>query len=334
MTTRITAPVALAALLLLCACNQTSKSSGTNDAGARASQGLGLETSDPRMTRFQRVDLKLRDWEDATEDGQIAKADLLAQQLRADVDAGYPDFVEASNGKHGAELQYLATSALAFASNPGATQIVLDRVTERDATLAANALVALKVRADPNTPVEPILRLISPSVPDLPRRYAPLALANVLQAKRAAGQPANPAQNERALQALSRSASDRDAYVRLHTAKALGALRMPAAYDSLMLLAKDDDMQIRLAVAAAFERSADPRGFPEVVRLLHDVKPQSKSLIQDVLTSYGRRLPSSTLTDAQAQAFGVSAAAWSRWFSQYQAQTGGQVPGSIVRRGT
>ncbi len=326
MTYRISASVALAAVLLLCACNQTPRSGAPTDT-AKAPAGPGLSPTDPLMTRFKRVDLRLRDWEDATAGGQVVKADLLAQQLRQDVDGAYAAFVEAAEGKRGAELQYLATSALAFASDPGATQIVLARIGERDATLAANALVALKVRADPNTPLEPILRLVSPRTPTLPRRYAPLALANVLEAKRAAGAPADAELSARALQALSRISSDSDAFVRLHAAKALGALRMPAAYDSLVLLANDEDMQIRLAAAAAFERSADPRGFPEVVRLLHDVEPQSKSLIRDVLTSYGQRLPNSTLTEAQAQGFGVSPAAWSRWFSQYQAQMGIRVSG-------
>jgi len=333
MTIRITSSVALVALVLLCACNQTAKSKGSNDPKAKA-DSLGMSATDPRLTRFQRVGLRLRDWEDATAGGQLVKSDLLAQQIRQDVDSAYGDFVEAAEGKHGAELQYLATSALAFASNPGATQVVLARLNEQDSTLAANALVALKVRADPNTPLAPILKLISPEVSPLPKRYAPLTLANVLEAQRAAGRPANAAQNARALQALARLANDRDAFVRLHVAKALGALRMPGAYDSLVLLANDEDMQIRLAAAAAFERSADPRGFPEVVRLLHDVKPQSKPLIRDVLTSYGRRLPSSTLTEAQGQSLGLSPAAWSRWFSDYQVRTGIRVPTGRAARGT
>lgn len=310
-----------AALLLgvLCAlCLPGCRGGGAQSQGASAPGGRGAATAGaPASERISRLDLLLTQWDAAQFEGRVEQARMLEQQLRTEVDGAFAELGPALEGRMGLPAQYMAASALGFSSRRESTGMLVKTLSSRDARLVANALIALKLRADPDTPLEPVLPLISPAVPEGPRRYAPLVLAHVLVARARRGQAPDPRLENEAAARLAALATDRDAIVRLHAARALGALRSGGGQDSLLLLAKDSDLRVRWAAAAALERVGDARGFPEVVRLLHETPMESKHVIRDLLVSYAARLQGRPLGATEVDALGIGARAWTEWYDGF-----------------
>src|SRR5205814_1866739 len=124
----------------------------------------------------------------------------------------------------------------------------------------------------------------------------------------------------RAMAGLVGLLEDHDPVVRLHVAKAMGALRVPEANDFLGVLLKDDHVRIRIAAASALERIGDPRAFPKVIELLDAVDDTEKPLVREILVSYAARIQGAPLTAEQRAQLDVSPRAWDRW---YGARTSG-----------
>jgi HEAT repeat protein len=276
----------------------------------------------PYMERFARVEGEIARWDALRADGRAAEADALAMDVRRDVDASYADFERAAGGSLGPHAQYLGVSALGFASAPQATTALVGRLRDGDAQLVGNALIALSVREDAATPLPPVIAHVGPDRPLPSKRYAPLVLAHVLEARARAGAAPETALEVEALARLRPMAVDQDPIARLHVAKALGALRVPGAVEPLNVLVGDPQMRIRWAAAAALERQGDPLGFPGVVRLLHEVAPESKSVIRDVLVSYAGRLQGRPLSPTELASLGTGARAWSQWFTLFKRSRG------------
>lgn len=277
---------------------------------------------DPRHLRFMRVALRLSEWDAAQAEGNVGQADAIARQIQADVHEAHGDFIAAAHGQLGLEKQYLAVSALGFSRRPDVTQVLVDQLASKDARLASNALIAMKLRSDPNTPIKPLMDLMHPRTHELPRRYAPLAFANVVDSRRRAGRPLSSNESAEAAYRLHALSGAPDADTRLHVAKALGAVATKEAVDTLLVMVRDQNMRVRWSAAAALERTGESRGFPEVVRLLHDVPNESKPVIRDVLGTYAGRLEGRTLSRDEVQRLGTSSANWSRWYSEYAAKRG------------
>ncbi|MHC5012016.1 MAG: HEAT repeat domain-containing protein, partial [Planctomycetota bacterium] len=312
--------LALLALLALAACQQTPAST-TADSGTNASSPTSVVPTDDRTLRFQRVESLIFQWDAAQAGGRVDAAEELRKQAGAEVDAGFDDFAAAAQNDQSANMQYLGVIALGFASRPEATSILVGQLTSRDPTLLANALISLKLRADPNTDLIPVLKLINAPWPD-PKRYAPLVVANVFEARRQAGRPTDPEIVRSAAHLLSGVVADRDPFVRLHVAKALGAVRSPGTYELLLILLKDEHIRIRVGAAAALERLGDPRGFGEVIVLLNDAPEDLKPVVRDVLISYAGKVQGQPLTLAEAQRLDVNTQAWASWFNEYRRRTG------------
>lgn len=312
-------------LLALAACRQTPGGQASPaPASARPTAGpvpSQPPPTDPRTLRFHKVDMLIAQWDVAQSSTRTDQADALFQQIRVEVDAGFPDFVAAARGDQGMRMQYLAVGALGFSARPQATTALIEQLAGTDPQLVGNALIALKLRADPDTPLPPILRMVTANAP-APRRYAPLAVANIAEARWRTGRGMDPAMQRAATHVLSGVVADRDPYVRLHVAKALGALRGPGTYDLLMILMKDEEIRIRLAAAAGLERVGDPGGFPEVVRLLADAPDDLKPTVRDLLASYGGRLQGEPLDPQEVASLGVSPQSWQRWFGEFAALHG------------
>ncbi len=246
-----------------------------------AGAGADASASD-RDQRLFRVDALVRQWDAAQSGGSDDVAQAFAAKIAAEVDADYAFFESASRGQQGLRTQNLAVQALAFSKNPGATMLLADRLGDLDGSVVGNALIGLKIRSDPATPIPPLVTLLRANYPEA-RRYAPLALANVVRAREAAGRPIEARLSDEAMSGLVGLVQDPDPYARLHAAKAMGALRRSDATDFLVLLLKDSHGTIRLAAAAALERIGDPRAFPPVIGLLDRTPDDQKSLVRDVL---------------------------------------------------
>jgi HEAT repeat protein len=321
----------LLATLVACSQGPTTSRPGATPRGGAGTPATAAVPTDPRLLRFHKVDMLIAQWDAAQSGTRSEQADPLATQIRAEVDGAFPDFVKASEGGEGAQLQYLGTSALGFSARPEATAALVARLTDPDPRLLGNALIALKLRADPATPIPPLLSLV-PSRAAEPRRYAPLALAHVLDARRAAGHPVEGDTARSAASVLSGVVADRDPYVRLHVARALGALQGPGCVELLLVLMHDEYTRIRLAAAAALQRIGDPRGFPEVIRLLDQAEDDMKPVVRDVLFSYAERIEGGPLAEPDRAQLGTSALGWSRWFNEFRVRHGmDEAPGPMAR---
>jgi hypothetical protein len=313
--------LALFAALALPACKAGPRAPGTEPetgptppAAPRTGLLPGTPEDGVRTQRFIRVDSLVAQWDALQADGREEEAVAVAGKIRAEVDADLAAFVAAAKGEHGVRRQYLGVQALGFASDPSATDLLIERLYGNDPRLVGNALIALKIRSDPRTPLPPILGLLGKEALE-PRRFASLALANVLAARERAGIPLESAHAQQAMTGLVGLIQDRDPYVRLHAAKAMGALRRSEATDFLVLLLRDEHVRIRIAAAAALERIGDPRAFPPVAALLEACDPDARVLVRDVLFSYAERLQGAPLTPAEREALGTSLPAWNRWFA-------------------
>lgn len=319
MTSRRLAPLVLVLALAGCktspkgdraaAGSGSDRAAATSPDGGAATPALGRE----REERWFRIDALLMDWDATQQDGKDQEAAVLAAKLQQDVDADFDGLAEAAAGKYGVRGEHLGIKALAFSKRPEATDILVTALRSRDQALVGNALIGLKLRADPATSLPPIVGLLRASFTEA-RRYAPLALANIVLARERVGRPLEEQTAEQAMTGLVGLVQDRDPFARLHAAKCMGALRRPEATDFLVLLLRDEHVRIRLAAAAALERIGDPRAFAQVVRLLDAVPEDQKPVVRDVLASYAERLQGRPLAPGQAAAFGVSPTAWDRWY--------------------
>jgi len=279
------------------------------DATTVASPVLGRE----REERWFRIDALLMDWDANQQDGKDQEAAVLAAKIAQDVDADYDALADAATGKHGVKAEHLGVKALAFSKRPQATEVLVTALRSRDPSLVGNALIALKVRADAATSLQPVVALLRADFTEA-RRYAPLALANIVMARERAGRPIEEQTAEQAMTGLVGLVQDRDPFARLHAAKAMGALRRPEATDFLVLLLRDEHARIRLAAAAALERIGDPRAFAQVVRLLESVPEEHRPIVRDILASYAERLQGRPLAPTDVASYGVSPTAWDRWY--------------------
>jgi hypothetical protein len=319
MSSRRLAPLAL--VLALAGCKTSPKgdraaadaasdrAAAASPDGGAAMPALGRE----REERWFRIDALLMDWDATQQDGKDQEAAVLAAKLQQDVDADFNGLAEAAAGKYGVRGEHLGIKALAFSKRPEATEILVTALRSRDQALVGNALIGLKLRADPATSLPPIVALLRAPFTEA-RRYAPLALANIVLARERVGRPIEEVTAEQAMTGLVGLVQDRDPFARLHAAKCMGALRRPEATDFLVLLLRDEHVRIRLAAAAALERIGDPRAFAQVVRLVDAVPEEQKTVVRDVLASYAERLQGRPLAPGQAVAFGVSPTAWDRWY--------------------
>ena len=277
----------------------------------------------PHVQQFARVEAMITRWDSLRANGRNPEAEALAPSITEAVDADYQTYLRGARGDLGLHAQYLSVSALGFASNPGATSALVQAVAGRDGKLAGNALIALSVRADPNTPVDLLINRIGPAQPLEVKRYAPLALAKVWEAQALAGMPASQGQERMAMARLGAIVVDQDPITRLHVARALGAMRIRGTYEYLKVLTGDPVMRVRWAAASALERRAEPQGFPTVVKLMAEVAPESKHIIRDILVSYAGRLQGRPLTQQEVVSLGMGPRAWNQWFFDWQRRSGG-----------
>ena len=321
--------------LLLTACSSSPGSTG-NDTGEEApDERRPTKKASRKLSKlpagtkegFQRIEELIARWDAAQSSGDVNEADVIRSQLMTETDVQFDALATAAEGENGPGPQMFAVSALGFSTRPEATKVVTSTLAEKDPRTVGNALIALKLRADPTTPLGPILRWIGPRSPTLPRRYAPLALANVMEARNKSGYPTEVAAERQALLRLNSVVEDRDPYVRLHAAKAFGALQNVSTHTQLKQLIQDKTLRVRWAAAAAYERSGDIRGFPMVLRVLNDTPAKSKHIVRDVLVTYAGKLQGSPLSEGEVQAMGATPQAWGRWFSNLK-QTKGIDPNS------
>lgn len=274
------------------------------------------DPSDPLVQRLGSIDRLLVEWDQAQGEGR-AEAQGLAARLRSEVDAAWIDVLAAHDGQGGEDGRYLATMALGFASRPEATPRLVRTLEAADARLVANALIALKLRADPATPLPALAFYLRSADKDV-RRYAPLALAHVLEARRRAGTPADAATEGSLYDRCLPSARDADVLVRLHTVRLLGELALPEAATTLRAILADPSTRVQLAAASALGRRGERAAFPEVVRLLHEAPDRGKPLVAAILATYAERLTGAPLPAAERERLGTDSLAWSRWYGAWQ----------------
>lgn len=269
-------------------------------------------SEDPSDVTLAEIDRLVMRWDEAQADGRVSEADALQAELARRATAEHALLASAAGGSRGQAGAYVGTMALGFSRHGEATRVLVGQLAARDARLVGNALIALKLRADPATPLEPLVGLMASANADV-RRYAPLALAHVLEARRAAGIPPDGALEARALPRLAEDVRDQDSTTRLHAARALGALSVPGAEPLLLTLVKDPSRRVGFGAARALAARGASDGFAGVVELLHQVEPEAKPMVAAVLVIYAEKLQGRPLTPEEQRSLGTSVLNWSRW---------------------
>jgi hypothetical protein len=313
----------LAGTVAGCKASPTATDSARPSASKTGGNSQGYLPRTPNSERdelFFRVEGLVSQWDAAQADGHDQDAAAFAAKVREEVDREFATFTAAASGQIDVRSQYLAVKALGFSADAKATELLVARLADRDARLVGNALIALKLRSDPATPLPQILALLRAQAQE-PRRFAPLALANVLLARERAGIPLESSYREEAISSLVAVVKDQDPYVRLHAAKAMGALGDVEANDYLAILLRDDHVQIRLAAAAALERIGDPRSFPKIVELLEQSDPDVKPVVREVLVSFAERIQGTPLTATEKEALGLDRRSWDKWYGERSVRT-------------
>ena len=270
---------------------------------------------------WRRLEANLAAWEEARGSARPEEADGYAWQLTQDADANRPLLDTAAGGHVGKSQQAMALAVLGFATDPSATDVLVRGLTINDPRMVGNALIALSVRRDPNTPLGPLLAYCARNRPGEVRRYAPLVLAHVLEARRALGQEPDVQTKRDALPRLGDLVEDPDPVVRLHTMRALGALDATGATEYLVQGLEDNHVRVRYAAAAALERSGDPAGFERVIVLLSKAPPDAKPMLVDLLTSYAEKLQGAPLSAEVRAGLGTHPRGWVQWFDAWRASS-------------
>lgn len=320
-------PCALAGLLaaLLGACSGAgpgaADGAGTPapaDAGRRARNPAPAVGLSPEERRLGEIDLQVAAYDAAQAEGRVQEAEARAAGLAQRVEADFDLLAAAARGAQGPDGAYVGTMAMGFARRPAATAVLVERLAERDPRLVANALVAVKLRADPATPLGPVGRHVASRDADV-RRYAPLAVARVLEARRRAGLAPDAVAEDELLQRMAATIADQDPLVRLHTARALGELQDRRAVDLLMRLLEDAAERVRLGAAVALGKHGHGPGFVRSVQWLDQAPDEDKPLFAAALAAHAARLQGRPLSLEQERALGVSAPAWARWYAALEA---------------
>lgn len=318
---------ALAAALTGAACSGTPSAEPATGGTAPARRAMGSPDGGPprgahpttaSALAYRQIEGHLVAWDDAQGDGRLDDAAQHESHLRALVDAEQPRLERALRGEEGLAAQALAASALAFASDPRTTNQLVGALAVTDARVVGNALIALSVRRDPATPLGPVLGWIERGVPAPVRRYAPLAFAHVWDARRDAGRPLDVGTSSSARVRLLGLVDDPDPVVRLHVVKAMGALGGSESAEVLIERMGDAHDRVRFAAAAALVRVGDLRGFPALVKLLHETPGPSKHIVRDLLVEFAGKLEGASLDAATVEQLGVGARSWSAWFDAHR----------------
>lgn len=317
------APAVVLACLWLALAGAVAGCSGSASGGAGAS-GEGGERRPSAAARVPAraltdeerrlgdLDLRLAAFDAAQAEGRVDEADVRAAELVRRVEADFALLEAAARGAHGADGAYVGTMAMGFSRRPAATAVLVERLADRDSRLVANALLAVKLRGDPAMPLGAVGVHVASRDADV-RRYAPLAVARVLEARRRAGSAVDATAEEELLQRVKATLADQDPLVRLHTARMLGELSDRRAVDLLMRLLEDASERVRLGAAVALGKHGHPPGFLRTVQWLHEAADEDKPLFAAALAGHAARLQGRSLSNAEEQALGVSAAAWARW---------------------
>ncbi|MFM8979042.1 MAG: HEAT repeat domain-containing protein [Planctomycetia bacterium] len=279
-------------------------------------------TLSPEERRLGEIDLRLAAYDAAQAEGRVQEAEARAADLAQRVEADFVLLAAAARGAHGPEGAYVGTMAMGFARRAEATAVLVEQLAGRDARLVANALLALKLRADPATPLGPLGLHVASRDADV-RRYAPLAVARVLEARRRVGMAPDRVAEDELLQRMAATLADQDPLVRLHTARALGEVSDRRAVDLLMRLLEDASERVRLGAAVALGKHGHGPGFVRTVQWLEQAADEDKPLFAAALAAHAGRLQGRPLTPLEERALGVSAPAWARWYAALAARPPG-----------
>jgi hypothetical protein len=160
--------------------------------------------------------------------------------------------------------------------HPDAVARLSAALDERDDQLLRNVLLALWKQGDPDTPLQPLLDLMSDHHDPDVRSNATLALSTVL----------TPATAPRAVDPVLVALRDTEPKVRLHAASIVRRFPSPAATQRIMQLLPDEKVPlVRANMATALGTSGDRRAAPLLVSMLGDAQSITSQSARQALTS-------------------------------------------------
>ncbi len=222
----------------------------------------GREESPERL--FLTLDQQLRN---ARDPGTKALAGRqLDRVLARYVDANF-DAIASTVGGDNEDRELIAVWSLGYATNPRATRILLRALDERSPEVRANALHALGHRADPTTPLRPILELFHDE--DIGVRCNAARAVRDLVTR----------ESLEAVVPLTGLLADPEPQVRLPVVGALGQIGAPECRGFLVNALRDPVPLVRGQAALGLGKCGDPNQVPVLLTFLraeqHDLVVQS-----------------------------------------------------------
>jgi HEAT repeats len=189
---------------------------------------------------------------------------------------------------------------------------LIDLLASDDNQLVQNALLGLWRLRDPDTQIEPILRLLVESPDPDVRGNAALALSSIVTAERGAD----------VIDVLLTATNDRSARVRVHAITALAATQHPAATGRLLKLLDDPYELIQANAARAIGTLGDKRNCGALVLRLENLDrttPDGKSRKPtdlDHRRSFLRGYLIESLQILSGETYGDDVEKWREWWDE------------------
>jgi HEAT repeat protein len=160
--------------------------------------------------------------------------------------------------------RFVAAGVLGFARSKRVMNPLLNALHDADPAVRGNAALSLGIRADPDTPIEPLVRLVEDvDCTEACRTNASFALYKLQEAgiKPEVLQP-------HWLRFLSGEPDSVEPGIAIHSLRGLGLLRDPKTLDALVPYTSHRAAKVRAAAAVALGRTNDRQAAPALIALL------------------------------------------------------------------
>ncbi len=277
-----------------------------------------LLANDERRKLYLDLDNLTQRWMTVRNEGNsMAEVSLHRTVIGPKVDKNLTELLDQVQTDQNRPRRITAARSLGFTTRQGEViPVLVSLLAEQDADLVSSILVSLWLMANPDTPVTPLVDLLSDGDADV-RNNDAMALSAILRARRSAGGDIPDAEVKRAAGKLVVLVSniDEDEFVRAHAASALGAIGDSAAVDILINLLGDGSSVVRTRAAEGLGQLGDPEAIPALIQSLDGRRsPNELTVVVAALEkiAHTQRYP------CDISALGRNPENWRVWFATVQ----------------
>ena len=229
-----------------------------------------------------------------------------------------------ATAKSKGEYRYriIAIRALGFGSDLSGVRIspvLIGVLGEKDVNLVNSSLVSLYMLGWDETPIEPIVKLLSHQ-DDLIRSSCAMALAKIIRIQREkAGEDfrITPAMSEASGRLMDLAhRPEEDPFVRAHSAAALGAIGDPASADILSNLLIDEFMVVRVRAAQALGGLGQESAIKPLIDSMGTTESRAEARI---IVASLEKIAKALDYPVDKEALGLDQENWKAWYEAVKA---------------